>query len=89
MQKNVPAIYFYNKNKEVVYVGKTYDIRSRHRQHVDRYDYCIEDYDSLTVQYYNSKIILPTIELFYISLFQPLYNQKECYSFEYNYERQY
>ena len=84
-----PVIYFYCKNKEVVYIGMTNNIITRHKQHINKYDLCLKDYDSLTIQYYSSKIILPSIELFYISLFQPIFNRTNIVPIEENFEEKY
>lgn len=82
IRKDIPCVYFYMKDNEVLYIGKSYNLKARHREHIKRHDLCLNNYNKLAVQYYSSQIILPSIELFYISLFDPIYNQRDKYVLE-------
>ena len=75
---NNSGVYIYYQNNQCLYVGMTTtSFKKRHKGHLNTKDKYAFSYDKIVLYNINNKIMIPSIELFFITKLQPLYNKRD------------
>lgn len=67
-------VYFYYQNDEIIYIGKTINIKKRHQQHMLEQDFIDNPYTHISILQCNTAIDMDILEKYFIATYQPKMN---------------
>lgn len=70
-------VYFYYQNDEIIYIGKTINIKKRHQQHMLENKFIINPYTHISILPCQTEIDMDILEKYFISLYHPKLNIKD------------